>query len=119
MMMARLSLLKCLPRLASMAPFLCLIVAQWECPDMAPPQCGRLGARSLLTGCRMGGVFATHLCCQSPDGGLRRLHARYVLYQTMPAVFPQRARRPIPGFSHCFRLRFNSLYGSCSLRRFS
>src|SRR5438034_7155751 len=60
MMMARLSLLKCLPRLASMAPFLCLIVAQWECPDMAPPQCGRLGARSLLTGRRVGGVFATH-----------------------------------------------------------
>src|SRR5207249_516792 len=72
MMMARLSLLKCLPRLASMAPFLCLIVAQWECPDMAPPQCGRLGARSLLTGCRVGGVFATHLCCQSPKGGFAR-----------------------------------------------
>src|SRR6202035_5390495 len=35
MMMARLSLLKCLPRLASMAPFLCLIVAQCEWPDMA------------------------------------------------------------------------------------
>src|SRR4051794_2180190 len=34
MMMARLSLLHNLPRLASMAPFLCLIVAQWECPDM-------------------------------------------------------------------------------------
>src|SRR5260370_27076262 len=60
MMMARLSLLKCLPRLASMATFLCLIVVQWECPDMAPPQCGRLGARSLLTGRRLGGVFATH-----------------------------------------------------------
>src|ERR1700741_3939379 len=37
MMMARLSLLNSLPRLASMAPFLCLIVAQCECPDMAPP----------------------------------------------------------------------------------
>src|SRR5262245_50816810 len=37
MMMARLSLLNSLPRLASMAPFLCLIVAQWEWPDMAPP----------------------------------------------------------------------------------
>src|SRR5262245_61965365 len=36
MMIARLSLLNSLPRLASMAPFLCLIVAQWECPDMAP-----------------------------------------------------------------------------------
>ena len=35
MMMARLSLLQSLPRLASMAPFLCLIVAQCECPDMA------------------------------------------------------------------------------------
>src|SRR2546421_7541918 len=37
MMMARLSLLNSLPRLASIAPFLCLMVAQWECPDMAPP----------------------------------------------------------------------------------
>src|ERR1700677_1990034 len=37
MMMARLSLLHSLPRLASMAPFLCLIVAQCECPDMLPP----------------------------------------------------------------------------------
>ena len=34
MMMARLSLLHSLPRLASIAPFLCLIVAQWEWPDM-------------------------------------------------------------------------------------
>src|SRR5438046_2186484 len=38
MMIARLNLLKSLPRLASMAPFLCLIVAQCECPDMAPPR---------------------------------------------------------------------------------
>src|SRR5438067_9704079 len=37
MMIARLSLLHSLPRLASTAPFLCLIVAQWEWPDMAPP----------------------------------------------------------------------------------
>src|SRR5437016_6459689 len=37
MMMARLSLLNILPRLASVAPFLCLIVAQWECPDMLSP----------------------------------------------------------------------------------
>src|SRR5262249_5882021 len=35
MMMARLNLLHNLPRLASAAPFLCLIVAQCECPDMA------------------------------------------------------------------------------------
>src|SRR4029079_10096610 len=35
MMIARLSLLHSLPRLASMAPFLCLIVAQCEWPDMA------------------------------------------------------------------------------------
>ena len=35
MMMARLSLLQSLPRLASIAPFLCLIVAQCEWPDMA------------------------------------------------------------------------------------
>src|SRR5215213_8132548 len=34
MMMARLSLLHSLPRRASMAPFLCLIVAQCEWPDM-------------------------------------------------------------------------------------
>src|SRR5262245_41024593 len=40
MMIARLSLLQSLPRLASMAPFLCLIVAQWEWPDMAPPSDG-------------------------------------------------------------------------------
>src|SRR6185312_8086033 len=37
MMMARLSLLHSLPRLASVAPFLCLIVAQCEWPDMVPP----------------------------------------------------------------------------------
>src|SRR4051794_22270614 len=34
MMIARLSLLNSLPRLASIAPFLCLIVAQCECPDI-------------------------------------------------------------------------------------
>src|SRR5262245_23112057 len=34
MMIARLSLLHNLPRLASIAPFLCLMVAQWEWPDM-------------------------------------------------------------------------------------
>src|SRR4051794_12312204 len=39
-MMARLSLLHSLPRLASTAPFLCLIVAQWEWPDMASPSHG-------------------------------------------------------------------------------
>src|SRR2546430_2898439 len=37
MMIARLSLLHSLPRLASTAPFLCLIVAQCEWPDMASP----------------------------------------------------------------------------------
>src|SRR5438270_12005234 len=46
MMIARLSLLNSLPRLASMAPFLCLIVAQWECPDMVPPGCQNLGIRN-------------------------------------------------------------------------
>src|SRR5436309_2597617 len=41
MMMARLNLLNSLPRFASIAPFLCLIVAQCEWPDMAPPsECG-------------------------------------------------------------------------------
>src|ERR1041385_7509063 len=44
MMMARLSLLHSLPRLASVAPFLCLMVAQWECPDMAPPWILAVGA---------------------------------------------------------------------------
>src|SRR5438067_143300 len=37
MMIARLSLLHNLPRLASTAPFLCLIVAQCEWPDMTSP----------------------------------------------------------------------------------
>src|SRR5262245_11255051 len=41
MMMARLSLLHSLPRLASMAAFLCLIVAQWEWPDMVSPRDAR------------------------------------------------------------------------------
>src|SRR5437016_8686592 len=47
MMMARLSLLNSLPRLASMAPFLCLIVAQCEWPDMAPPSWLRLRLQEL------------------------------------------------------------------------
>src|SRR5262249_2252020 len=47
MMMARLNLLHSLPRLASMAPFLCLIVAQWEWPDMTSPS--RSGARLTTT----------------------------------------------------------------------
>src|SRR5437588_3487906 len=50
MMMARLSLLKSLPRLASIAPFLCLIVAQWEWPDMGsllPARC-RAGAAGVI-----------------------------------------------------------------------
>src|SRR5436190_1593623 len=34
--MARQSLDQSLPRRASAAPFLCLMVAQWECPDMSP-----------------------------------------------------------------------------------
>src|SRR2546429_9087270 len=37
MMIARLNLLHSLPRLASTAPFLCLIVAQCEWPDMVSP----------------------------------------------------------------------------------
>src|SRR3982751_6194463 len=46
MMIARLSLLHSLPRLASMAPFLCLMVAQCECPDMRrPPRCVSVSAR--------------------------------------------------------------------------
>src|SRR5438270_12499278 len=54
MMIARLSLLNSLPRLASMAPFLCLMVAQWECPDMArPPQSG---------------VFSSYACERLPAG---------------------------------------------------
>src|SRR5947209_4146819 len=44
MMIARLSLLNSLPRLASTAPFLCLIVAQWEWPDMTAPS--RLSVRA-------------------------------------------------------------------------
>src|SRR5262245_42639653 len=40
MMIARLNLLQSLPRLASMAAFLCLIVAQWEWPDMVSPHVG-------------------------------------------------------------------------------
>src|SRR5690348_6251348 len=51
MMMARLSLLHSLPRLASMAPFLCLIVAQCEWPDMiSPSQMRFLLARSASDG---------------------------------------------------------------------
>src|SRR5687767_11371599 len=34
--MARQSFDHSLPRRASAAPFLCLMVAQWECPDMGP-----------------------------------------------------------------------------------
>src|SRR5262245_47724330 len=49
MMMARLSLLHSLPRLASMAPFLCLIVAQWEWPDMASPSAMEVISRFQLT----------------------------------------------------------------------
>src|SRR5262249_19398204 len=48
MMMARLSLLNILPRLASAAPFLCLMVAQCECPDMADPS----DFRFLIFDCR-------------------------------------------------------------------
>src|SRR5665213_401797 len=53
MMIARLSLLQCTPRLASTAPFLCLIVAQWEWPDMASPSQSRaplvqIGARTKM-----------------------------------------------------------------------
>src|SRR5579883_2496127 len=59
MMIARLSLLQSLPRLASMAPFLCLIVAQWEWPDI-------------------GGYL---LCCRPPGGPgpLRRRLPQFLL----------------------------------------
>src|SRR5690348_15230000 len=50
MMIARLSLLHSLPRLASMAPFLCLIVAQWECPDMVFSFAGMTRAECGMTG---------------------------------------------------------------------
>ena len=49
-MMARLSLLNSLPRLASTAPFLCLIVAHWECPDTNLSVLCRFGARRGLPG---------------------------------------------------------------------
>src|ERR1700733_14176128 len=35
MVISRMSLVKILPRLASSAPFLCLIVAHFECPDIS------------------------------------------------------------------------------------
>src|SRR4029079_336063 len=47
MMIARLSLLHSLPRLASMAPFLCLIVAQCEWPDMVSSRYDRFDSRLL------------------------------------------------------------------------
>src|SRR5437899_1616378 len=53
MMMARLSLLQSLPRLASMAPFLCLIVAQWEWPDMVPPSRWSRPYRSDVARCEL------------------------------------------------------------------
>src|SRR5579885_460562 len=44
------NLVKSLPRFASRAPFLCLIVCHFECPDMADEflkkVCSRLGAES-------------------------------------------------------------------------
>src|SRR5262245_16627761 len=59
MMMARLSLLHSLPRLASMAPFLCLIVAQWEWPDMASPRC--LTSMCLRPDPRVSGLYLSDL----------------------------------------------------------
>src|SRR6516225_10058945 len=67
MMMARLSLLHSLPRLASMAPFLCLIVAQWEWPDMASPSQMRVLSeprtqRSGVSGCLHGRLLRCAAC---------------------------------------------------------
>src|SRR5512140_3121195 len=57
---ARDSLLNSLPRLASVLPFLCLMVAHFECPDtVAPPPfspvAGRGGGPAGLAGVAVGG----------------------------------------------------------------
>src|SRR5205085_1486605 len=43
MVISLMSLVKILPRLASSAPFLCLIVCHFECPDiiLIPRKCGK------------------------------------------------------------------------------
>src|SRR5262249_7401568 len=62
MMIARLSLLHSLPRFASMAPFLCLIVAQWDWPD--------IGCSSVSSS-RSGRRHATQLLLDLPGPAVR------------------------------------------------
>src|SRR5262245_48206455 len=86
MMIARLSLLHSLPRLASMAPFLCLMVAQCECPDMgvssvaATPAAGRRAVRSL-------GFQESQFLLQ----------VAVALVRAPPLLLLVQAQRPLPG----------------------
>src|SRR6266581_4884685 len=91
MMMARLSLLHSLPRLASMAAFLCLIVAQWEWPDMVYLQAGQaiISAHSVYATPRPAG----HLSWRAAPARTARATC------PMPRA-PYRAR---PGGSGCRR----------------
>ena len=53
MVNSRMSLVKILPRLASVAAFLCLIVAHFECPDMVKPSIFGIMAGVKLNSCRV------------------------------------------------------------------
>src|SRR5882724_6415662 len=48
MVISRMMRVKTRPRLASVAPFLCLIVAHFECPDMTHPSAVEFPAAALL-----------------------------------------------------------------------
>src|SRR6266852_4025752 len=129
MMIARLSLLNSLPRLASMAPFLCLIVAQCECPDMAPPhgrstqyevrstEYGRVISKH--AGRRLMGLalllFASNFVLRSPYF----FDHSSLLYETMPEVIRQRAELQFYGWANRSNLCLSSRYWSSSLRRLS
>src|ERR1700685_3683192 len=69
MVNSRMSLVKILPRRASVAAFLCLIVAHFECPDMEEPF-GKVWQEQSLNSCRVS------LAAGSGSGKEMRAHCR-------------------------------------------
>src|SRR6202035_1889097 len=70
MVNSRIILVKTLPRLASVAAFLCLIVAHFECPDMAKPSIGSV-AGTAFNSCH-------DSLAAAPKSGNRRHYFRIV-----------------------------------------
>src|SRR5579875_298570 len=71
MVISRMSLVKILPRRASAAAFLCLMVAHFECPDIVLPRRGETGCSLLAQASLAQAPAAEKLSARAGAGAVR------------------------------------------------